>query len=984
MSSNGNKENGTLTPGTDTIEVFGARVHNLKNIDISIPRNKLVVITGISGSGKSSLAFDTIYSEGQRRYMETFGAYARQFIGDMERPDVDKITGLSPVISIEQKTTNKNPRSTVGTVTEIYDFLRLLFARIGEAYSYNTRKPMVKWSEEEIVENIFKRFKGKKIALLAPLVRGRKGHYRELFEEVRKKGYLKVRIDGEIKDLVPKMQVDRYVIHDIELVVDRMQVTPELKARLSQSVQQTLKLGKDLMFILVDLSTNPSPKEKSLKALEGKTGGKVPASQTLSFGEETGELAQYSKMLMCEDTGISYEEPSPNAFSFNSPYGACPVCKGLGTKHHINMEAVIADPSLSISEGGIAPLGEERDAWVYRQAQEAAKKFKISLKTPVSKLTKKQLNIMLYGNEEGQQDDLDFENMKFDPSAPFEGVVNMLQRWFANPYSEAIREWTEDYMIVRPCDSCNGARLKKESLWFKVNGRNIAELSNMNLDNLAAWFDGIELMLDNKRKTIAKDVLKEIRERLQFLLDVGLTYLTLYRPSKSLSGGESQRIRLATQIGSQLQGITYILDEPSIGLHQRDNHRLIEALQNLRDIGNSVLVVEHDKDIMLAADYLIDIGPRAGFHGGRIVAEGTPAEILKLDTLTAGYLNGYHRIAVPKERRKGNGKFLELKGAKGNNLRNVDVKFPLGKFICVTGVSGSGKSTLINETLYPILSRHAYDSKAVPLEYKSIKGLEHIDKVIEIDQSPIGRTPRSNPATYCGFFTEIRTLFASVPEAKIRGYNAGRFSFNVKSGRCEVCEGGGMRVIEMNFLPDVYVHCEKCNGKRYNRETLEIRYKGKSIADVLEMTVEEAVEFFQPVPYLYRKIKVLDEVGLGYITLGQSAVTLSGGEAQRVKLSTELSKKDTGKTFYILDEPTTGLHFEDIQHLLDVLNKLVDRGNTVLVIEHNMDVIKMADHIIDIGPEGGDGGGMILFEGTPEELVKNKISYTAQFLKPEI
>lgn len=984
MSSNGNKENGTLTPGTDTIEVFGARVHNLKNIDISIPRNKLVVITGISGSGKSSLAFDTIYSEGQWRYMETFGAYARQFIGDMERPDVDKITGLSPVISIEQKTTNKNPRSTVGTVTEIYDFLRLLFARIGEAYSYNTRKPMVKWSEEEIVENIFKRFKGKKIALLAPLVRGRKGHYRELFEEVRKKGYLKVRIDGEIKDLVPKMQVDRYVIHDIELVVDRMQVTPELKARLSQSVQQTLKLGKDLMFILVDLSTNPSPKARGLKALEGKTGGKVPASQTLSFGEETGELAQYSKMLMCEDTGISYEEPSPNAFSFNSPYGACPVCKGLGTKHHINMEAVIADPSLSISEGGIAPLGEERDAWVYRQAQEAAKKFKISLKTPVSKLTKKQLNIMLYGNEEGQQDDLDFENMKFDPSAPFEGVVNMLQRWFANPYSEAIREWTEDYMIVRPCDSCNGARLKKESLWFKVNGRNIAELSNMNLDNLAAWFDGIELMLDNKRKTIAKDVLKEIRERLQFLLDVGLTYLTLYRPSKSLSGGESQRIRLATQIGSQLQGITYILDEPSIGLHQRDNHRLIEALQNLRDIGNSVLVVEHDKDIMLAADYLIDIGPRAGFHGGRIVAEGTPAEILKLDTLTAGYLNGYHRIAVPKERRKGNGKFLELKGAKGNNLRNVDVKFPLGKFICVTGVSGSGKSTLINETLYPILSRHAYDSKAVPLEYKSIKGLEHIDKVIEIDQSPIGRTPRSNPATYCGFFTEIRTLFASVPEAKIRGYNAGRFSFNVKSGRCEVCEGGGMRVIEMNFLPDVYVHCEKCNGKRYNRETLEIRYKGKSIADVLEMTVEEAVEFFQPVPYLYRKIKVLDEVGLGYITLGQSAVTLSGGEAQRVKLSTELSKKDTGKTFYILDEPTTGLHFEDIQHLLDVLNKLVDRGNTVLVIEHNMDVIKMADHIIDIGPEGGDGGGMILFEGTPEELVKNKISYTAQFLKAEI
>lgn len=933
------------------IEVFGARVHNLKNIDISIPKNKLVVITGISGSGKSSLAFDTIYSEGQRRYMETFGAYARQFIGDMERPDVDKISGLSPVISIEQKTTNKNPRSTVGTVTEVYDFLRLLFARIGEAYSYNTGKRMVKWSEEEIVENIFEKYKGKKISLLAPLVRGRKGHYRELFEDVRKKGFLKVRVDGEIKDITSKMQVDRYVIHDIELVVDRLQVTDDLKSRLSQSVQQTLRLGKDLMFLLVN---------------------------------DNGKAVQYSKQLMCEDTGISYEEPSPNSFSFNSPYGACPVCKGLGTKNHINMDAIIADPSLSISEGGIAPLGEERDAWVYKQAQEAAKKNKISLTTPVGKLSKKQLNIMLYGNEEGQQEDLDFENMKFDPYGPFEGIINMLQRWFANPYSEAIREWAEDYMIMKPCDACNGMRLKKESLWFKIDGRNIAELGNMNLDNLYAWFDGIELRIDNKQKVIAKDVLKEIRERLRFLLDVGLTYLSLNRASKTLSGGESQRIRLATQIGSQLQGITYVLDEPSIGLHQRDNHRLIEALQNLRDIGNNVLVVEHDKDIMLAADYLIDIGPRAGYHGGRVVAQGKPADLLKLDTLTFAYLNGKKKIEVPAERRKGNGKFIELKGAKGNNLRNVDVKFPLGKLIVVTGVSGSGKSTLINETLYPILSHHAYGSKAVPLEYKSIKGLEHIDKVIEIDQSPIGRTPRSNPATYCGFFTDIRTLFASVPEAKIRGYNAGRFSFNVKSGRCDVCEGGGMRVIEMNFLPDVYVHCEKCNGKRYNRETLEIRYKGKSIADVLEMTVEEAVEFFQPVPYIYRKIKVLEEVGLGYITLGQSAVTLSGGEAQRVKLSTELGKRDTGKTFYILDEPTTGLHFEDIRHLLDVLNKLTDRGNTVLIIEHNMDVIKVADHIIDLGPEGGDGGGRILFEGTPEELIKNKESYTAEFLKAEL
>ncbi|HEY6503751.1 MAG TPA: excinuclease ABC subunit UvrA, partial [Chitinophagaceae bacterium] len=894
------------------IEVYGARVHNLKNLDISIPKNKLVVITGISGSGKSSLAFDTIYSEGQRRYMETFGAYARQFIGDMERPDVDKITGLSPVISIEQKTTNKNPRSTVGTITEVYDFFRLMFARIGEAYSYNTGKIMVKWSEEEIVENIFTKYRNKKISLLAPLVRGRKGHYRELFEDVRKKGFLKVRIDGEIKELVPKMQVDRYKIHDIELVVDRLQVNEDLKSRLSQSVQQTLKLGKDLMFLQINEEKN---------------------------------AVQYSKLLMCEDTGISYEEPSPNAFSFNSPYGACPVCKGLGTTFHINMDAVIPDRELSISEGGIAPLGEEREAYVFKQAQEIAKKHKISLVKPIKEISQKALNILLYGNEEGTEAEIDFENAQFDPQAPYEGIVNMLKRWFNNGHSEGLRDWAEGYMQLKHCESCGGTRLKKESLWFKVAGRNISELSNMNLDNLAAWLDGIELRISNKQNTIAKDVLKEIRERLQFLLDVGLTYLTLNRPSKTLSGGESQRIRLATQIGSQLQGITYILDEPSIGLHQRDNHRLIDALKNLRDIGNSVLVVEHDKDIMMAADHLIDIGPKAGYHGGRIVAQGAPGQLLKLDTLTSGYLNGLHKIVVPKERRKGNGKFIEMKGSKGNNLQNVDVKFPLGKFIVVSGVSGSGKSTLINETLYPILSHHAYGSKGIPLEYKTIKGLEHIDKVIEIDQSPIGRTPRSNPATYCGFFTEIRTLFASIPEAKIRGYNAGRFSFNVKSGRCDVCEGGGMRVIEMNFLPDVYVHCEKCNGKRYNRETLEIRYKGKSVADVLEMTVEEAVEFFQPVPYLYRKIKVLEDVGLGYITLGQSAVTLSGGEAQRVKLSTELGKRDTGKTFYILDEPTTGLHFEDIKHLLDVLNKLVDRGNTVLVIEHNMDVIKVADHI---------------------------------------
>ncbi|MCG2617990.1 excinuclease ABC subunit UvrA [Terrimonas sp. NA20] len=952
--------------GEDQIEVFGARVHNLKNIDISIPKNQLVVITGISGSGKSSLAFDTIYSEGQRRYMETFGAYARQFIGDMERPDVDKITGLSPVISIEQKTTNKNPRSTVGTITEVYDFFRLLFARVGKAYSYNTGKEMVKWSEEEIVDNIYRRFEDRNISLLAPLVRGRKGHYRELFEDIRKKGFLKVRVDGEVLDLVPKMQVDRYKIHDIELVVDRMQVTDEFRARLSQSVQQTLRLGKDLMFLLV-ASGKPADAKKKTKTAEA-----------------SDLLVQYSKMLMCEDTGISYEEPSPNAFSFNSPYGACPVCRGLGTTFHVNLEAVVPDKEISISDGGIAPLGEEREAHVFRQAQEVAKKNKISLTKPIKDIPAKSLNLLLYGNEEGVEEEIDYDNMNFDPQGPYEGIVNMLKRWFNNGHSEGLREWAEGYMQLQPCDSCGGARLKKESLWFKVDDRNISELSEMNLDNLAAWLDGIELRIDNKQKAIAKDVLKEIRERLKFLLDVGLTYLTLNRSSKTLSGGESQRIRLATQIGSQLQGITYILDEPSIGLHQRDNHRLIEALKNLRDIGNSVLVVEHDKDIMLAADHLIDIGPKAGYHGGKIVAQGKPKDLLKLDTLTSGYLNGKNSIPVPEVRRKGSGKFLELKGAKGNNLRGVDVKFPLGKFIVVTGVSGSGKSTLINETLYPILSHHAYGSKMSPLEYKSLKGLEHIDKVIEIDQSPIGRTPRSNPATYCGFFTEIRTLFASVPEAKIRGYNAGRFSFNVKSGRCEVCEGGGMRVIEMNFLPDVYVHCEKCNGKRYNRETLEIRYKGKSIADVLEMTVEEAVEFFQPVPFIYRKIKVLEEVGLGYITLGQSAVTLSGGEAQRVKLSTELGKRDTGKTFYILDEPTTGLHFEDIRHLLDVLNKLVERGNTVLVIEHNMDVIKVADHLIDLGPEGGDGGGKILFEGTPEEMIKNKESFTAKFLKMEL
>lgn len=940
---------------SEAIEVFGAREHNLRNIDISIPKNKLVVFTGVSGSGKSSLAFDTIYNEGQRRYMESFSAYARQFIGDMERPDVDKITGLSPVISIEQKTTNRNPRSTVGTVTEIYDFLRLLYARIGEAYSYNTGKKMVKFSEEEIVENITKKFKNKKISLLAPLVRGRKGHYRELFEDIRKKGFVKVRVDGEVKDLVPKMQVDRYKIHDIEVVIDRLQVTEDMKVRLSQSVQQSLKTGKDLMFLLVN---------------------------------DTDQVVQYSKQLMCEDTGISYEEPSPNAFSFNSPYGACGTCKGLGNVYGVDLEAVVPDWNVSINDGGIAPLGEQRDAHIFRQVEQLAKAKKFKLNVPVKELPKPIMNLLLYGNEAGSTEDiLDFENIPEGDwySGPFEGVVPMLKRWFGSSgMSDSVREWSEQYMQLKTCPTCNGARLKRDSLWFKIGERNISELSEQNLDQLMVWFQQVDKHLSNKQRVIAKDILKEIKERLQFLLDVGLTYLTLNRPSKSLSGGESQRIRLATQIGSQLQGITYILDEPSIGLHQRDNHRLIEALQNLRNIGNSVLVVEHDKDIMMAADHLVDIGPRAGKHGGQIVAAGTPQDVLKSGSETAMYLNGKKSIAIPAERRKGNGKWLELTGASGNNLKNVSARFPLGSLILVTGVSGSGKSTLINETLYPLLSKHCYNSRMAVQPYKSIKGLEQIDKVIEIDQSPIGRTPRSNPATYCGFFTEIRQLFAAVPEAKIRGYNAGRFSFNVKGGRCDVCEGGGMRVIEMNFLPDVYVHCEKCNGKRYNRETLEIRYKGKSISDVLNMTVDEACEFFQPVPYLYRKIKVLQDVGLGYITLGQSAVTLSGGEAQRVKLATELGKKDTGKTFYILDEPTTGLHFQDIQHLLEVLNKLVDRGNTVLVIEHNLDVIKVADHIIDLGPEGGSGGGTILFAGSPEEMVKVKQSHTARFLKEEL
>ncbi|RBL92959.1 excinuclease ABC subunit UvrA [Chitinophaga flava] len=953
------KENVTAAPvpeitPDDQIEVFGAREHNLKNLDLQLPKNKLVVITGISGSGKSSLAFDTIYAEGQRRYMESFSAYARQFIGDMERPDVDKITGLSPVISIEQKTTNKNPRSTVGTITEIYDFLRLLYARAGLAYSYNTNKRMTRFSEEEILEHLFKHYPKKKLVILAPMVRGRKGHYRELFEQVRKQGYLKVRVDGEILDLKERMQVDRYKIHDIELVVDRVQVQEDARTRISQSVQKALTMGKGLMFVM---------------------------------DNDTNKVSQYSKQLMCEDTGISYEEPSPNTFSFNSPYGACPRCKGLGSIYQIDMDSIIPDASISLEDGGLKPLGEARDTFTYKQVQQLAKKYKFSLTGPISAIPEKAMNVLLFGDENGKLDvDLSFDEntdaTKY--STEYEGVVNMVRRYFNSTSSDHIRSWAEGFMALSTCPECNGTRLKKESLFFKVDDKNISELGNMDLNHLFDWFANIEDRLEKKQNAIAKDILKEIRERLGFLLNVGLNYLTLNRPTRTLSGGESQRIRLATQIGSQLMGITYILDEPSIGLHQRDNMQLIDALRNLREMGNTVIVVEHDKDIMLHADHLIDIGPGAGKHGGQIIAQGTPSQILKLNTPTAGYLNGKRAVEIPAQRRKGSGNSLELKGATGNNLKNVNLKLPLGTFICVTGVSGSGKSTLINETLYPILSKHAYDSKAVPMPYKSIKGLEHIDKVIEIDQSPIGRTPRSNPATYCGFFTDIRTLFASVPEAKIRGYNAGRFSFNVKTGRCDVCEGGGMRVIEMNFLPDVYVHCEKCNGRRYNRETLEIRYKGKSISDVLDMTVDEAVEFFQAVPWIHRKIKTLQDVGLGYITLGQSAVTLSGGEAQRVKLATELSKKDTGKTIYILDEPTTGLHFQDIVLLLKVLNKLVDRGNTVLVIEHNLDVIKMADYIVDLGPEGGAGGGTILCTGTPEQVSTCKDSHTAGFLKKEL
>ncbi len=933
------------------LEIYGARVHNLQNIDLEIPRNKLVVITGLSGSGKSSLAFDTIYAEGQRRYMETFSAYARQFIGNLERPDVDEINGLSPVIAIEQKSTSRNPRSTVGTITEIYDFLRLLYARAADAISPVTGKLLVKYSEQQIIDTIAEQYNEKEILILAPLVKGRKGHYRELFEQMRRLGFLRARVDGDLREIGFGLQLDRYKTHDIELVVDKISLKGKTSERLVASVKTALKQGKNTIQII-----------------------ELPS----------GEEKYFSKKLMDPATGNAFDEPEPNSFSFNSPYGACPHCNGLGTITEIDISKIIPDPSINIKKGGIAPLGEAKSTWIFRQIEALGEKYGFTLATPISEIPEKAINAILYGSDEILKVKNEYLGVTSSYSLNFDGLVNYITNQAVESNSAGVRKWATNFMNLKTCPECNGARLKTESLNFRVAGKTIAELAEMDLTMLDEWFRGEDLFADPKKKMIAHEIVREIRVRISFLLNVGLDYLALNRPTGSLSGGEAQRIRLATQIGSQLVGVLYILDEPSIGLHQRDNQRLIKALQDLRDIGNSVIVVEHDKDMILASDFVVDIGPGAGRHGGKIVATGTPGDMLNCQSITCCYLSGKKQIKVPTVRRPGNGKQLNLSGASGNNLKEVTLNLPLGVFVCVTGVSGSGKSTLINETLYPILSQHFYRSDKKPLHYDKIEGLENLDKVIEIDQSPIGRTPRSNPATYTGVFDEIRKLYANLPEAKIRGYQAGRFSFNVKGGRCETCRGAGVRVIEMNFLPDVHVPCETCGGKRYNRETLEVRFKGKSINDVLNLTINQAVEFFENIPSIIQKIRTLKEVGLGYITLGQQSTTLSGGEAQRVKLATELSKKDTGKTMYILDEPTTGLHFEDVNVLLGVLNRLVDKGNTVLVIEHNLEVIKVADHIIDLGPAGGMRGGLIVATGTPEEVAKNTESATGQYINEEL